>query len=73
METQETHNATIYHCVACGRVEHAELESKPPECCGQAMAKAFTETVPPVDFVGEKGGVASESTVPVIADPKKRR
>jgi hypothetical protein len=71
METQETHNVNIYHCVTCGRVEHVELEAKPPECCGLSMAKAFTETVPPVDFVGEKAGVDSESTLPVLLERKE--
>jgi hypothetical protein len=49
----ETHNASIYHCVTCGRVEHAELEAQPPECCGHAMAKAFTETVPEGSAAGD--------------------
>jgi len=41
----KTHNATIYHCVSCGRVVHAELKAKPPLCCGHTMAKAGGETI----------------------------
>jgi hypothetical protein len=40
-----THNALIYHCAVCGRVEHAELEAAQPQCCGRAMDKACAETV----------------------------
>ena len=73
METQETHNASIYHCVTCGRVEHVELDAKTPQCCGKAMAKAFTETIPPVDFAPEVGKGDSETAMPVITDKKKPR
>jgi hypothetical protein len=41
----KTHNAAIYHCISCGRVVHAELKAKPPQCCGHAMAKAAAETI----------------------------
>lgn len=40
-----THNASIYHCQACGRVEHAELQAPTPQCCGRAMAIAGEETI----------------------------
>jgi len=73
MEAQETHNANIYHCVTCGRVEHVELEAKPPECCGHSMAKAFTETVPPVDFVQDLAVGDSQAPMPVIQDGTKPR
>lgn len=73
METQETHNANIYHCVKCGRVEHVALEAKPPECCGQSMAKAFTETIPPVEFVPELASGDSETAIPVIDEREKPR
>ena len=26
----KTHNASIYHCVKCGHVEHIELGAEPP-------------------------------------------
>jgi predicted RNA-binding Zn-ribbon protein involved in translation (DUF1610 family) len=35
----QTHNASIYHCVSCGRIMHAELESAPLSCCGQTMVE----------------------------------
>ncbi len=73
METQETHNANIYHCVKCGRVEHVELEATPPQCCGHSMAKAFTETVPPVDFVSEAVTGDSDAQMPAIKEGKKPR
>jgi len=73
METQETHNANIYHCVTCGRVEHVELEAKPPNCCGHSMARACTETVPPVDFVPELAVGNSETAIPVITDTTESR
>ncbi|QDU27220.1 hypothetical protein ETAA8_23050 [Anatilimnocola aggregata] len=41
----ELHNILIYHCVACGRIVHAEPEAKVPQCCGHAMVKASEETV----------------------------
>jgi hypothetical protein len=41
----KTHNANIYHCISCGRVVHAELKAKPPQCCGHIMAKAAAETI----------------------------
>ena len=66
----ETHNASIYHCLTCGRVEHVGLEAKPPECCGHAMAKAFTETIPEGDVAGEASG-HSETAPPVVKHHKK--
>ena len=67
----ETHNASIYHCVTCGRVEHAELDAKPPDCCGHTMAKAFTESIPAVDFVPALATGDSVSPMPVIEELKK--
>jgi len=43
MTTQET---VILHCLACGRIEHAEPSAAPLQCCGHAMSKAATDTVP---------------------------
>ena len=51
----ETHNASIYHCVTCGCVVHAEFEAEPPQCCGRMMAKAFTETIRERGVSGEDG------------------
>jgi len=61
----ETHNASIFHCVTCGRVVHAEFETKPPECCGHAMARAFTETIREGDVAGAESGSHSETPPPV--------
>ncbi|HEY3964172.1 MAG TPA: hypothetical protein VGM05_06420 [Planctomycetaceae bacterium] len=41
----KTYTAIIYHCVTCGRVEHSELESAAPRCCGSEMTKAAEETI----------------------------
>jgi hypothetical protein len=69
----ETHNATIYHCVTCGRVVHVELEATPPECCGHTMAKAFTETIREGDVAGEDTGGPSETAPPASKGRKKPR
>lgn len=68
-----THNASIYHCISCGRVVHAELEAEPPQCCGHAMTKACAETVCEGDVAREKAGGHSETTPPVIESRKKPR
>lgn len=49
----KTHNALIYHCESCGRVEHAELQASEPQCCGRAMEKACGESVPGADAKGQ--------------------
>ncbi len=67
----ETHNASIFHCVTCGRVVHAEFETKPPECCGHTMARAFTETVREGDVAGEEAGGHSVTALPASKNPKK--
>lgn len=72
-ETMKTHNASIYHCTSCGRIEHVESEAEPPQCCGQTMAKACAETVRGGDAAGEKTGDRSETTSPVIKGSKKPR
>ena len=69
----KTHNASIYHCISCGRVEHADLESVPPQCCGHTMAKACAETILEGDTAGEKSADQSEPTPPLIKGPKKPR
>lgn len=69
----ETHNATIYHCVTCGRVVHAEFEAEPPQCCGHTMAKAFTETIGTDDVAGEKPVGHSETEPPASKGPTKPR
>lgn len=69
----KTHNAIVYHCVSCGRIEHAELESPPPLCCGHAMAKACAQTVREDDPVPQRAGGQVETTPPVIEPRKKPR
>ena len=63
----KTHNASIYHCISCGRVEHAELKAELPQCCGQPMAIAAAETIGEGDVTGEKVGGQTETATPVIA------
>lgn len=69
----KTHNASIYHCLSCGRVQHAESEAEPPKCCGQTMAKACAETVREGDAAGEEAGGHTETAPPVIKGAKKPR
>jgi hypothetical protein len=69
----KTHNASIYHCVTCGRVVHAELNAKPPQCCGHKMAKAATETIREGDAAGEKAGGRSQTPPAVIKGRTKPR
>lgn len=52
----KTHNASIYHCVSCGRIVHAELETEPPQCCGHTMTKSCEETIREGDVPGEAAG-----------------
>lgn len=67
----KTHNATIYHCVTCGRVVHAEFAAEPPRCCGHLMAPAFTETIREGEVAGEETSGRSETAPPVIKGRKK--
>ena len=50
----KTRNASIHHCISCGRVAHSELEAEPPRCCGQAMVKAGEETIRECNVEGEE-------------------
>lgn len=38
-------NLTIFHCLACGAILHAEPRQAVPDCCGRPMVKAAAETV----------------------------
>ena len=67
----KTHNASIYHCISCGRVVHAELEVKPPECCGHTMETAVTETTGERDVAEENAGGHPDTATPVIKGRKK--
>jgi len=69
----KTQNASIYHCISCGRIEHVESEAEPPECCGQMMTKACAETVRGGDAPGDKAGDHSETASTVIKGSKKPR
>ena len=68
----KTHNASIYRCISCGRVVHAEQESEPPQCCGHTTTKACAETINEIDVAKETGS-HSETTPPVINRRKKPR
>jgi len=68
-----THTVTIYHCIDCGRVVHAESELEPPHCCGHPMVEACEETV-----CDEEVGVKKSEVRPDVAQaapqrPKKSR
>lgn len=39
------HNVDLYHCQKCGKVTRREGNVAAPECCGQRMTKAASETV----------------------------
>ena len=72
-ETLKPQNATIDHCISCGRIEHVESEAEPPPCCGQMMAKACEETVRGGDAAGEKVGDHCETASTVIKGSTKPR
>ena len=67
----KTHNAAIYHCRTCGRVEHAELTAKPPQCCGHPMVKAAEETIPNGDAAGQEASDRPRTEPPVTKRGKK--
>jgi hypothetical protein len=67
----KTHNAPIYHCIACGRVEHTEAAAEAPKCCGSTMAKAATDTVRD-DGVTQATGSRPE-TMPQAAKSSSKR
>ena len=69
----ETHNASIYHCVTCSRVVHAEFEGEPPQCCGRTMAKAFTETIRERRVAGENRSGPSKPAPPERKGRVKRK
>jgi len=59
-----THSMSTYHCISCGRIEHAVLETEPPQCCGQTMVKACEESIFEGEVAGEKLTGQSESALP---------
>ena len=67
----ETRNAVIYHCVTCGRIVHAELESETPQCCEHKMERATEETVRPGDVTGETPGSVAETATLVGEIPPR--
>jgi len=67
-----THNAIIYHCIVCGRVEHAELEAAQPQCCGRAMDKACFETASGGDAQDKAIGYSVANPSDMEANRKRR-
>ena len=66
----KTQTEVIYHCVRCGHVVHSEIQDMPPQCCGQAMTTAVTETLAKgVDSEPQE----SAETPPIIEERKKPR
>jgi DNA-directed RNA polymerase subunit RPC12/RpoP len=41
----KTHNAIIYHCLSCGKIDHRDPGLEAPSCCGKTMVKAAAETI----------------------------
>jgi hypothetical protein len=65
----KTHNRILFHCLACGRVVHAEPEESRPECCGRPMINAAAETVGSGDDALEKeteGACTGEAPEPPV-------
>ncbi len=60
----KTRNVSIYHCISCGRVVHAELAAKPPQCCGHTMAKAAAETIREGNAEGKAASGGSDTAPP---------
>lgn len=54
----------VYHCLCCGRVEHAEAAAEPPHCCGQAMVNACPESIREGDVPAERASGHSETPPP---------
>lgn len=67
------HNAIVYHCISCGRVEHSNLEAEPPACCGQTMAKACAQTIRETDNASEPLSARPETPPPATDPPRKPR
>lgn len=67
----KTHNAAIYHCPTCGRVEHAELTAQPPQCCGHPMLKAAEETIPNGNATGTEARNLPGTVPPVTKRDQK--
>ena len=43
MEAVVTHNAQIYHCQTCGRIERSEWEFWPPQCRRHTMREELRD------------------------------
>jgi hypothetical protein len=69
----KTHNVSIYHCIACGRVMQAELKAKPPQCCGKTMAKSAADAIREGDVAGKDAADRSETAPPAIKGRTKPR
>jgi hypothetical protein len=68
----ETHNVSIYHCVTCGRIVHAELETAAPQCCGHAMTQASEDTLHKGESAAETPGGQSTTQPPITRSEKPR-
>lgn len=69
----KTHNASIYHCISCGRVMRAELDAEPPQCCGHMMVKACADTIREGEVALETAGDHFETPPVVIKGREKPR
>ena len=59
--------AALYHCLSCGRVVRATPETTDaPQCCGNSMVIAETDTVSERDFGEQEAARHCETKPPVI-------
>ena len=64
------HNRVIYHCLTCGNVVHAALETQPPRCCGYEMARAAAETIRDADDATETSHCETPFSAPSVCAPR---
>jgi hypothetical protein len=66
-----THIVSIYHCIECGRVVHAESELEPPHCCGHPMVEACEEMVCDEEVGVDESEIGSDVVQSAQHPPKK--
>lgn len=69
----QKHIASTYHCITCGRIEHAEHDAAPPQCCGRTMTESIEETTPASEIAGGNNVGESAPDAPANKDLNKPR
>lgn len=69
----KTQTDCIYHCLACGRIERADLNAVPPVCCGRAMTQTCSETISNNDMLGANPPGLAENAASDKERPAKPR